>query len=129
MSSLVSSPHVIELVMSNNNAMAVMAVTVGARRQGHKAVRSVGAGSQAGQGCVVIDDVQNFRLDRVDLSVDRGNLSRSCGIDARHQRGLLVEETDDLVDMVERVSGDPLLRDGALESGLGGVEVVDDGLL
>ena len=103
------------------------------RRQGYEAgswiAIAIGTCGQGGQGRIMIDDIQNLRLDLIDLAIDRGNLRGRRGVDAAHQGGFLTQETDDVIDIVESVPGDPLVRDSVLEAGLGRSQIIDDGLL
>src|SRR6516165_1634744 len=75
---------------------------------------SIGAGSQGGQGTIMIDDVEDLRLDVIDLAIDCGNRRGRGGIDAAHQRGFLTQERDGVVESVEIMAGDPLIDNGVL---------------
>src|SRR3979409_1502307 len=100
----------------------VMALTIRRRRQGYESggcvTTGVGAGCQDGQGRVMIDGIQNLRLDMIDLAIHPRDLRGRRGIDAAHQGGFLTQESDDLVDVMEGVAGDALVRDSVLKSGL-----------
>ncbi len=103
------------------------------RRQGYEAggwiAIAIGTCGQGGQGRIMIDDIQNLRLDLIDLAIDGGNRRRRRGVDAAHQGGFLTQETDDVIDIVESVPADPLVRDSVQEAGLGHSQIIDDGLL
>src|SRR5689334_22472496 len=72
-----SAPQV--MVRSGSNVSTVLAA-MGARRQGNKAggdvTVSIGGGCKGSQGRIVVYDIENFRLDMIDLTVYGGNL---CG--------------------------------------------------
>src|SRR5215472_14303635 len=78
---------------------------------------------------ILIDGVQNLRLDFIDLAVDRGNRRGRRGVDAAHQGGFLTQESDDVVDIEEGMPGNPLICNGVLETSLGRVQIIDDRLL
>ena len=65
----------------------------------------------SGQSRVVVDDIQNLRLNMTDLAVDRGDLSGRRGVDAADQAGFPTQKADDVLDILKGVPGDPLLRD------------------
>src|SRR5665213_1790728 len=104
-----SAPHMFEMVPGRSNSVAM--AWRRPRRQGYEADGSIGTDRHRCQGRVMIDDVQNLRLDLIDLPIDVGGLSGRRGADAAHQGSLLTQETDDVIDIVEGLPGDPLVHD------------------
>src|SRR5215471_9424749 len=78
---------------------------------------------------IVIDYVQNLRLDLIDLAIDLGNRRGRRGVDAAHQGGFLTQESDGVVDILKRKAGNRLICNGVLETRLGRVQIIDDRLL
>jgi hypothetical protein len=97
------------------------------RRQGYEAGGSIGPDRLSGQGRVVIYDIENLRLELTDLAIDRRHMSGRRGVDAAHQGGFLPQQADHVLDVMEGAPGEPLIRDRILKTGLGGIEIVDDG--
>src|ERR1700681_2534917 len=99
------------------------------RRQGYEAGGSISAHRHVGQGRVMIDDIQNLRLILSDLGIDMRDRRGRRGIDAGYQRGFVVQETDDVLDIMEGLPREPLVRDRVLETRLGRRQIIEDGLL
>src|SRR3981081_4965308 len=117
---LVSAPHMFEMVPGRSNNVAVVAAVACwrcPRRQGYEADSSIGADCHRGQSRVMIDDIQYLRLNVIDLAIDCGDLSGIRGVDILHQGGFMTQETEDVIDIVEGLPGEPLVSDGIMETG------------
>src|SRR5690349_21833724 len=100
-----------------------------ARRQGGEADGSIGTDSHRCQGLVMIDEIENLRMDLINVGIYDGSLRERRIADVAYERGFLTQETDDVIDIVEGVPGDRLLGNGVVETYCSSVQIIDDGLL
>jgi len=72
----------------------------GRRGQGCETGSSVGSDGLSRERCVVVDNIQNMRLNLADLPVDCGDLGGVRGVDAGDKRGFIAQQTYKLLNVL-----------------------------